>query len=322
MVAADDPTFVDVQEAASRIAGRVERTPVLRIPRLDELVGSRVHLKAEHLQVGGAFKARGATNAVLALSEAQVSGGVAAHSSGNHAAALARAAAERGVACHIVMPRTAPRSKQEATRAAGARIVWCEPTMAARVAGLQEVLRATGAVEVHPSADPMVIAGQGTATLELLEEVPAITTVVAPVGGGGLLGGAALAAHGVDPAIAVWGAEPATLDDAARSLAAGILETDGNTTSIADGLVATLSDRTFRILRAHGVRVRTVTEDEIVAAMALLHREGGLLVEPSAATAVAGLLALVGDGLLVGDDVGLLLSGGNVDRESVPFDLG
>lgn len=320
-MAGDDPTYADVRAAADRIAGRVRRTPVLRSPALDELVGARVHLKAEHLQVGGAFKARGATNAVLALPADQARRGVAAHSSGNHAAALARAAAERGVPCHIVMPRTAPRAKQEATREAGATIVWCEPTMAAREAGLREVQRATGAVEVHPSADPMVIAGQGTATLELLDDVPAITTVVAPVGGGGLLSGAALAAHGVDPSIAVWGAEPATLDDAHRSLAAGSLETDGNTTSIADGLVATLSDRTFRILLAHHVRVRTVTEAQIVAAMELLDRLVDLLVEPSAATALAGLLALVDDGVAVGDDVGLLVSGGNVDPESVPFDL-
>ncbi|MGK2949706.1 MAG: threonine/serine dehydratase [Acidimicrobiales bacterium] len=320
-MALDDPTFGDVRAAAERIAGRVVRTPVLRIPTLDELVGRRVHLKAEHLQVGGAFKARGATHAVLALSEAQVRGGVAAHSSGNHAAALARAAAERGVPCHIVMPRTAPRAKQEATRAAGARIVWCEPTMAAREAGLREVLRTTGAVEVHPSADPMVIAGQGTATLELLEEVPAITSVVAPVGGGGLLSGAALAAHGLDATIDLWGAEPATLADAHRSLAAGELDTTGNATSIADGLAATLGPRTFRILRAHHVRIRTVSEDQILAAMELLYRDAALLVEPSAATAVAGLLALVDDGVALGDDVGVLLSGGNVDRESVPFDL-
>ena len=315
----DIPTVADVRAAAERIAPHVHRTPVLRGRALDDLAGRRVHLKAEHLQRTGAFKFRGAVNAVFSLDDATAARGVAAHSSGNHAAALALAARSRGIPCHVVMPADAPRAKQEATAGYGAEIVLCEPTLEARATTLAEVLARTGATEVHPYDHPDVIAGQGTATLELLKEVPAIGAVVAPVSGGGLLSGTAVAAHGADPGIAVLGAEPATLDDAARSLAAGRRIPDGNGTSIADGLVAVLSDRTFTILRDHRVRVVTVTEDEIVDAMALLFTRLKQVVEPSGATALAGLLALVRDGTALPPDVGVILSGGNVDLDRLPF---
>ena len=315
----DLPTMDDVRDAATRLAPHARRTPVLTSRTIDELVGCRVHAKAEHLQRTGAFKFRGATNAVLALDDAAAARGVAAHSSGNHAAALALAARRRGVPCHVVMPADAPRSKQEATAGYGAAIVLCEPTLDAREQALAEVLARTGATEIHPYDLPEVIAGQATAALELLEEVPAIRAVIAPVSGGGLLSGTAIAAHGVDPGIAVLGAEPAAVDDAHRSLVAGRRIADGNATSIADGLLAVLSDRTFTILRAHDVEVVTVSEAEIVAAMALLFSRMKQVVEPSGATALAGLLALARSGAPLPDDVGLILSGGNVDLDRLPF---
>lgn len=309
------PTFDDVRAAAARIAPHVPPTPVLRSAAVDAWVGARVHLKAEHLHVTGAFKLRGATNAVLLLDDAEAARGVAAHSSGNHSTALAVAAARRGIPCTVVMPEGAPDTKRNATEAAGARVVTCAPTMAARAARLAEVLVETGAVEVHPFDDPRVIAGQGTATLELLHEVPAIRLVIAPVSGGGLLSGTAIAAHGIDPAIVVWGAEPAGADDAFRSLAAGHLVLDGPNETIADGLVAQLSRRTLAILQAHGVAVVTVTEEQIVEAMRVLARDAKQVVEPSGAVALAGLAQLAADGTDLPSDVGVLVSGGNVGLE-------
>jgi threonine dehydratase len=316
----DPPTFADVRAAAARIARFVHRTPVLTCRAIDEIAGCRVHLKAEHLQGAGAFKLRGATNAVQALDEETARRGVAAHSSGNHAAALARAAAMRGIACHVVMPENAPRTKQDATRADGATITFCAPSLEARAERLAEVMRRTGATEIHPYDNPFVIAGQGTAALELLEEVPAIRTVVAPVSGGGLLSGTAIATHGVDPSIAVWGAEPEQVADAYRSLTSGWLDTTGNTTSIADGLLAVLSPLTFAILRDHSVRVVTVTESQIMDAMRVLFTRAKQVVEPSGATSLAGLFALTEAGENVGPDVGVILSGGNVDIDALPFD--
>lgn len=315
----DIPTIDDVRAAAERISAHVHRTPVMTCTAIDELIGCRVHLKCEHLQRGGAFKARGAMNAVWALDDDAAQRGVAAHSSGNHAAALALAARSRGIPCHVVMPTTTPAAKQAATAGYGASITLCEPTLEARETTLAAVLARTGATEVHPYDHPLVIAGQGTATLELLEQVPGIGAVMAPVSGGGLLSGTAIAAHGVDPAIAVWGAEPANVDDAHRSLVAGTRTAEGNTTSIADGLLAVLSDRTFAILAEHRVEVVTVTEAEIVDAMALLFTRLKQVVEPSGATALAGMRALAGRGAPLPDHVGVILSGGNVDLAHLPF---
>ena len=313
------PEFADIQAAAARIARRVHRTPVLRCRTIDELAGCRVHLKAEHLQGTGAFKLRGAMNAVWSLDDALAARGVAAHSSGNHAGALARAAATRGIPCHIVMPADAPRAKQAATQGYGASITLCEPTLDARAASLQAVLERTGATEIHPYDHPEVIAGAGTATLELLEEVPGIRAVIAPVSGGGLLSGTAIAAHGVDPSVVVMGAEPDQVADAHRSLRAGALDTTGNSTSVADGLLAVLSERTFAILQHHEVEVVTVTETEIIDAMALLFTRSKQVVEPSGATGLAGLLALRRRKIDLGADVGVILSGGNVDLDRLPF---
>jgi threonine dehydratase/serine racemase len=313
------PGIDDVRRAAERIGPFVRRTPVMSSASIDALVGAPVRFKCEHLQRAGAFKYRGATNAVQALDDATAARGVAAHSSGNHAAALALAAATRGIPCHVVMPADAPRVKQAATRAYGATVVLCEPTLAARAETLAEVLARTGAVEIHPYDHPDVIAGQGTATLELLEQAPGVRTVVAPVSGGGLLSGTAVAAHGVDPSIIVVGAEPAAVDDARRSLEAGRLVTEHNTTSIADGLLAVLSERTLAILTAHDVAVVTVTEAEIVDAMALVFERLKQVVEPSAAVALAGVAVLARRGELPAGEVGVILSGGNVDLAALPF---
>jgi threonine dehydratase len=308
-------SFDDVRAAAARIAGQVPPTPVLRSAAVDDWVGTRVHLKAEHLHATGAFKLRGATNAVLLLDDATAARGVAAHSSGNHAAALAVAARRRGIPCTVVMPEGTPATKLAATKAAGAHVIMCAPTMQARADGVAEVLAETGAVEVHPFNDPGVMAGQGTATLELLEAVPVIRMVVAPVSGGGLLSGTATAAHGIDPAIPVWGAEPAGADDAFRSLAAGHLVLDGPSDTIADGLVAQLSERTLAVLQEHAVQVVTVTDAEIVDAMRVLAAGAKQLVEPSGAVSLAGLAKLVRAGVEVPADVGVLVSGGNVDLD-------
>ncbi len=309
------PTIDDVRAAAARIASHVPPTPVLRSAAVDDWAGTRVHMKAEHLHATGAFKLRGATNAVLLLDDASAARGVVAHSSGNHAAALAVAAKQRGIPCTVVMPEGTPATKRSATEAAGARIVMCEPTMQARADAVAELLVETGAVEIHPFNDPGVQAGQGTATLELLEAAPEIRMVVAPVSGGGLLSGTSIAAHGIDPGIAVWGAEPKGADDAFRSLAAGHLVLDGTSDTIADGLVAQLSERTLAILQAHDVQVVTVTDDQIVEAMRVLAIGAKQVVEPSGAVSLAGLVQLGRDGVDLPADVGIIISGGNVDLE-------
>lgn len=311
-------TFAAVQAAAGRIRGVAHRTPVMTCATLDGLVGARVHLKCEHLQRSGAFKFRGACNAVAALGD-RADAGVAAHSSGNHAGALALVARLRRVPCHVVMPSNTPTVKLRAVRDYGAEIILCEPTLEARATTLAEVIRRTGAAEVHPYDDVEVIAGQGTAALELLLDVPQIGAVMAPVSGGGLLAGTALAAHGTDPDRLVIGAEPANVDDAARSLAAGTLVGDragaGGGSSIADGLLATLSERTFAVIQTHVDHIVTVSETEIVAAMELLLTRTKQLIEPSGATAVAALLKLAASEGPPAADIGVVLSGGNVDLD-------
>ena len=305
--------------AAARIAGRVVRTPVLRHAAVDEAVGAEVWLKCENFQHGGAFKFRGATNAVLSLSDQEAAAGVAAHSSGNHAAALALAAERRGIGATLVMPHNTPKVKVHAVADAGARIVFCEPTLAARVAALDLVLAETGAIEIHPYDDPRVIAGAGTAALEPWTRFRISKLAIAPVSGGGLLSGTAIAVHGRSPGTTIWGAEPAMVDDAHRSLLSGARVEDNPGTSIADGLLAMLSDRTFGILREHVSEIVVVSEQEIVDAMRLLIERAKLVVEPSAAVALAALIARRAE---VPDRIGLVLSGGNVDLDRLPAMLG
>lgn len=312
----DPPTPADVAAAATRIAPFVRRTPVMHSHSLDEWLGVHASLKCEHLQRVGAFKYRGATNAVQLLPDADAARGVCAHSSGNHAAALALAARDRGVPAHVVMPANASPAKLAAVRGYGADVTSCEPTLVAREATVAEVRARTGAVEVHPYDDPAIIAGAGTAALELLDEVPDLDVVVTPVGGGGLLSGTCVAAHGHDARIRVLAGEPAGADDAARSLASGTLIPQTDPRTIADGLLTSLSERTFGIIRAHVEAIVTVSEDEIVAAMRTVWERTKQLIEPSAAVAVAAVRRAE---LGAGTRVGIVLSGGNADLDALPW---
>lgn len=302
-------TFADVVAAADRIAPHVALTPVLHDDRLDTWAGCRVWAKAEHLQPMGAFKLRGATNAVLLLDDEAASRGVTAHSSGNHAAALAMAAAIRRIPVTVVMPSNAPDRKKRAVAGYGATIVECEPTLAARESTVAEVIARTGATEIHPYDNRDVIAGAGTAALELLDEAPELEAVMTPVGGGGLISGASLATHGIDQRLRVIGAEPRGADDAARSLAAGTLIPQTAPDTIADGLLTSLSARTFSIIAEHVETIVTVTEDEIAHALRLCWDQLGWPIEPSSAVVIAGLRHAD----IAGRRVGVVLTGGNVD---------
>jgi len=312
-------SFADVTAAAARVRPYVHRTPVMTSRSLDARVGAELFFKCENLQRVGAFKYRGACNAVFALSDDQARGGVATHSSGNFAQALALAARTRRIDATVVMPRTAPRPKVEAVRGYGAEIRFCEPTLAAREAALDDVVRATGATFLHPYDDPRVIAGQGTATLELLEQAPTLDVVIAPVGGGGLLSGTAIAAHGAHPDLRVIGAEPSGADDAWRSLREGRIVPSVDPDTVADGLLTSLGRYTFPILRAHVAEIVRVEDERTVEAMRLVMERMKLVVEPSAAVPLGALLTL-GAERLPGRRIGVILSGGNVDLARLPFD--
>lgn len=308
-----------VREAAARLAGKVHRTPVATCATLDERAGRRLFFKCEHVQKVGAFKFRGATHAVLQLSPDAAARGVLTHSSGNHAQALALAARRRGISAHIVMPRHSSAVKERAARDYGATVYLCEPTLEAREAEAARIARATGATFIHPYDNPHVIAGQGTAVLELLGQVADLDAIIAPVGGGGLLAGSCLAATGTTPRPRVFAAEPRGADDAARSLAAGQLIPQTAPETIADGLRTSLGELTWPILQAHVERVITVTEDEIVAAMRLAWERAKLLIEPSAAVALAAALSREFCAIPGLARVGIILSGGNVDLDRLPF---
>lgn len=309
------PDFEEVLEAAARIAPHAHTTPVLRSRSLDALAGCELHFKAEPLQRTGAFKFRGACNAVWALDEATASAGVVTHSSGNHGAALALAARTRGIACHVVVPEGAVAAKLAAIRAYGATLHACAPTITAREARCAQVQAGTGATLVHPYTDPRVIAGQGTATLELLAAVPTLDRVVAPVGGGGLIGGTAIAAAARAPGCRVIGAEPAGAAEAFASLQRGQRVTEFTPDTVCDGLRGTLGAPNFALLQRHGVQVLTATDAQVVAAMRLLWQRAKLLVEPSSAVALAIVLAHPAQ--FAGKRVGIILSGGNVDLDAL-----
>jgi threonine dehydratase len=313
-IADGDPTFEDVLAAAERIRGRVHRTPVMASRAIDGIAGAQLHFKCENLQKVGAFKARGATNAVLSLDDEAAGRGVATHSSGNHAAALAYAAGIRGVPAHVVMPSSAPPVKKAAVAGYGALITECEPTLEARETTLDAVVERTGATFIHAYDNPMVIAGQGTASLELITDVPDIDFVIAPVGGGGLMSGTAIAVSSSRPDITIWGSEPAGADDAFRSLRDGTLYPSIKPTTIADGLLTSLSDRTFRILSERLGGILTVREETIVRAMRLLWERMKLVVEPSGAVPLAAVLEH--PDRFADRRVGLIISGGNVDLDN------
>jgi threonine dehydratase len=311
------PSFDEIKVAHRRIAPFIHRTPVLTCAALDAMAGARLFFKCENLQKTGSFKIRGATNAILQLSDAEAAHGVVTLSSGNHAAAVARAASARGVPAYIVMPKNAPATKCRAVEGYGGQITFCEPTVAAREAAARTLLEETHGALVHPYNDRRVIAGQGTATIELLEDVPELDFLLVPVSGGGLLSGNAIAASSLRPSMKVIGCEPANADDAYRSLASGHLESNAAADTIADGLRAQLCDLTFSILRMHVDRIVRVSEEEIVAAMRHVWERMKTIIEPSAAVAAAPALtrALGAEG----KRVGILLSGGNVDLAALPF---
>jgi threonine dehydratase len=310
-------TFPDIQAAHARIAPFIHRTPVLRSRELDRLFGAKVAFKCENLQRIGAFKARGAHNAVFSLSDADAARGVVTHSSGNHAAALALAARNRGIAAHIVMPSNAPASKVASVKRNGGIITVCEPTNAAREAAAAKVCAETGGVLVHPYDNAQVIAGQGTCALELLMEVPDLDILLVPVGGGGLLAGTIIGARGLSSRVEIYGAEPAGADDAARSFRDGVRYPQPNPQTIADGLRTSLGELNFPIIRAGAKDIVTVEEASIVAAMRLVWDILKVIIEPSAAVPVAVLL----ENKLPGKDrsVGIILSGGNVDLGRLPW---
>ena len=281
-------------------------------------MGAELFFKCENFQKTGSFKARGATHAVLALSDVQAARGVATHSSGNHAAALARAAAIRGVPAYIVMPSGSSAFKVRRTEAYGATITFCEPTHAAREAACKRILEETGAALVHPFTDERVMAGQGTAAVELMNEIVDLDAIMCPVGGGGLLAGTAVAAKAVRPLIRVIAAEPLGADDAARSFAAGRLLSNSHPATIADGLRANLGEPNFEILRKYVDAVITVQESSIIAAMRLIWETMKIVIEPSAAVPLAALLERnVPDA--ANSRIGIILTGGNVDLDNLPW---
>jgi len=324
------PDLDDVRRAAERIAPHAHETPVFTSSTLDRMCGARLFFKAESLQRAGAFKFRGAVNAVLSLPEAEARRGVLTHSSGNHGAALALAAAVRGIPARVVMPEDAPQVKRRAVAGYGAEITFCEPTAEARREVAVRLAEETGAVVVHPYDDERVIAGQGTAALEIHRQVPDLNFLVVPVGGGGLASGCAIATAGVSPATRVVGAEPARADDAARSLAAGrhLTNPPGPIDTVADGLKASLAPRTYRALAHHLERVVTVPEEDVLPALRLVWERMKLIIEPSCAVPVAALLAgtaiphLTGAPATGAGDrprVGVILSGGNIDLEALDW---
>ena len=304
-----------IREAHARIRDKIHRTPVMTSEVLDRMAGSRLYFKCENLQKAGAFKARGATNAVFLLTDEEAARGVVTHSSGNHAAALARAAALRGIAAYIVMPSNSPLVKQAAVRRYGGEIVLCEPTLAARETTARQVMERTGAAFIHPYDDLRVMAGQGTTAIELLDEVPQLDVILCPVGGGGQLSGIAVAAKDIKADVRVVGVEPAGADDAARSFKAGEIIPMVNPRTIADGLKTSLGEKPFAEIIRLVDDIVTVSEESIVQAMRQILEVMKLLVEPSGAVPYAAIL----ERKISGTDIGIILSGGNLDLDRLPW---
>ncbi|MBC7923795.1 MAG: pyridoxal-phosphate dependent enzyme [Ferruginibacter sp.] len=311
------PTLAILREAADRIAPFIHRTPVLTSRSIDAFTGAAIFFKCENFQKVGAFKIRGAMNAVLLLTAAERSRGVATHSSGNHAQAVALASRDNGAKAYVVMPETAPEVKRKAVLGYGAEVVTCRPTLEAREEALAHVVARTGAAVVHPFNDYRVIAGQATAALELLEDVPDLDVVMAPVGGGGLLSGTALAVHYLAPRAEVIAGEPAGANDAWLSLRAGAIQPADYVKTIADGLLTTLGDKTFPIIQRYVKEIITVTDEQIVEAMRLVWERMKIIIEPSCAVPLAALIKE--KEYFQGKRVGIILTGGNVDLAKLPF---
>jgi threonine dehydratase len=307
----------DVLQAAERIKPYIHRTPVMTNESLNQKVDAQVFMKCENLQKVGAFKFRGASNAVWSLTDEEAARGVVTHSSGNHAQALALAAKMRGIPAYIVMPSNAPQVKKNAVAGYGGQITFCEPTLEARESTMERIRLSTGASVVHPYNDERVIAGQGTAALELLEEIPNLDVIIAPVGGGGLLSGTSIAVTETNKGIRVIAAEPEMADDAFRSMQAGKIIPSLNPKTIADGLLTSLGSLTYPIIKERVEQVVTVSEAGIVESMKFIWERTKIVIEPSAATVIAVLWEKKID--LCGLKVGVILSGGNVDLEKLPW---
>ena len=311
------PTFDDVLAAHERVKPYIHRTPVLTSSYLDDLTGAKLFFKCENFQKAGAFKVRGACNAVFGLSDRMAAKGVATHSSGNHALSLSYAAGQRGIPCHVVMPRTAPQAKKDAVRGYGGQITECEPSTSSREAVFAEVEARTGAEFVHPYHDPRVIAGQGTCSRELMEQVPGLDAVVAPIGGGGMISGTCLTLSSIAPGVEVFAAEPLNADDAARSFRAGHIIADDAPETVADGLKVPLKELTWHFVSGHVKDVLTATEDQIVDAMKLIWKRMKIVMEPSSAVPLACILA--NRDRFRGRRIGVIVTGGNVDLDRLPW---
>ncbi|MBT8328527.1 MAG: pyridoxal-phosphate dependent enzyme [Desulfofustis sp.] len=311
------PTYSDVKTASEIVHRFAHQTPVLTSESLNRITGAELYFKCENFQKGGAFKFRGAINAVMSLSDETAAKGVSTHSSGNHGAALALAARKRSIAAHVVMPDNAPDIKKKAVAGYGAEIIFCTPTLETRESALAEVIARTGATEIHPYDNFAVIAGQGSAAKELLEEVDDLNLVLAPVGGGGLLAGTALSVHHLAPSAATIGCEPEGADDAYRSFHKGEIVPSTNPRTIADGLLTSLGERNFAIIREKVDQIVTVSETSIIEAMRLVWERMKIVIEPSAAVPLGAIL----EGKLAARNqkVGIIVSGGNLDLENLPF---
>ncbi len=310
-------TLNDILKAAERIRPHAHRTPVITNSSLNQQVDAQVFLKCENLQKVGAFKFRGACNAVYSLSDEEAAHGVCTHSSGNHAAALALAARMRGIPAYIVMPNNAPSVKKNAVAGYGGLITFCEPTLQAREGTLEQIRHDTGATVVHPYNDERVIAGQGTAALELLQDVPDLDVIIAPVGGGGLLSGTSIAATETRKGIRVIAGEPEMADDAFRSMTAGAIIPSENPKTIADGLLTSLGSLTFPIIQQRVEQIVTVSEAGIIDSMKYVWERAKIIIEPSSAVAVGVLWEQKID--LSGLKIGVIISGGNVDLQKLPW---
>ena len=312
-------TIDDVRAAAGRIEGVGHRTPVLTSQTLDEMAGRKLFFKCENFQKIGAFKLRGGWNAVSILSDEEAENGVCTHSSGNHAQAVAFSAKKRGIPSYIVMPNNVPDVKLDAVKGYGANITLCEPTLDARKATLDKIAENTGAHVVHPFNDPNVIAGQGTAALEMIEDLGHLDAMIAPIGGGGLMSGTCITTRNLLPDAKLFGAEPAGADDAYLSLKEGKIIPQTNPDTICDGLLTSLGEYTWNILKDHLEAIYTVTDDEVINAMRLVWERMKIIIEPSCATPVAAVLKPEFKALEGFEKIGIILTGGNIELSKLPF---
>ncbi|MCR9257742.1 MAG: pyridoxal-phosphate dependent enzyme [Alphaproteobacteria bacterium] len=311
------PTYEDVIAAHERIAPHIHRTPILTSTYFNELSGAELFFKCENFQKAGAFKVRGASNAVFGLDDEKAKKGVATHSSGNHALSLSYAAGRRGIPVTVVMPRTAPDAKKAAVRGYGGTIVECEPSTSSREATFAEVVAETGAEFVHPYNDPRVIAGQATCSKEMMDQVDGLDAVIAPIGGGGMVSGTCLTLSNIAPDVKIYAAEPLNADDAARSFRAGHIIADDAPQTIADGLKVPLKELTWHFVSNYVTDILTATEEEIVAAMKLTWERMKIVMEPSCAVPLATILK--NKEVFAGKRVGVIVTGGNVDLDKLPW---